>query len=146
MFGKSTNTGPSIGSSAIGEPGDITFLSGEYNLIGNSSAAIIGGGHGTSEGDKGGIHEEGVCAEAITADIAAVPGGGKLRLVKFDTRQVSHPPDGIYTVTVDGQPFYNGGLHKWHFINESRQKGDQLSIISTPDNWATLGDETNLYF
>jgi hypothetical protein len=52
LFGKATKPGPAIGNGATfsGAPGNITFNSGEYTLIGNAMGACIGGGSGGGGG------------------------------------------------------------------------------------------------
>jgi len=81
IFGKGTKEGAVIGcgaNSGSTVPGDITFISGEYTLIGVARGAIIGGSAGAeSTGDGGNIYIKGGTLN-LNEDFtgAAIGGGG----------------------------------------------------------------------
>ena len=59
----------------------------------------------------------------------------------FDTTKLSTGAE-QFTVLVDGEAYYTGGLHTYSFVQENLDKetGEQLSITSTPSNWRQNDD------
>jgi hypothetical protein len=80
MFGKTTKQGAGIGlgaETAALTPGDITFNSGTYSLIGNARGALIGGGAGSSGAAAGGnVYINGGTFNLNTDWTGAAIGGG----------------------------------------------------------------------
>jgi hypothetical protein len=89
-----------------------------------------------------GIFEPGIYSELITAhkvDAEENP----VYLLVFDTSQLSESADD-FTVSSDGVPLYQGGLHRYAYLNETLHKDSQIAIDFTIDNWVAL-DDANLY-
>lgn len=87
----------------------------------------------------------GVNDAAITA--RRVNGEGEaVYMMEFDTTQLTTAAT-VFDVYVDGgeEPFYQGSLPEYGYIQEGLDKEEQLSVTSTPSNWYRNG-ETNLYF
>ena len=70
--------------------------------------------------------------------------GEDVYLCVVDTKDIEADVNGSYTVTVDSEPYYIGGLHEYGFIQEGLDKGEQLQLSSTPSNWYKNG-ETRLF-
>jgi hypothetical protein len=218
MFGKTSKQGGGIGlgaNTAALTPGDITFNSGEYTLIGNARGALIGGGAGSNGAAAGGdvyinggtfnlnidfsgaaiggggfafgndkpggnlyytggsirtfidynavdpngngigeglngdslwpVDNYGVNDAVITANKVNGDGTRPVYLVAFDT-SLAQEAVAPYTIMVDDDTIYTGGKHGYKFVNEDLFKNDQISIGSTPTNWAPLTTENNFYF
>ena len=79
--------------------------------------------------------------KAITADVEI--GGKDAYLLIFDTSTLSKRASS-FSVLDGGDLIYDGGLHEYRYVNESRQKSRQLDISYIMDNWDDLSD-SNLY-
>ncbi|MDR2296079.1 MAG: hypothetical protein LBD95_04710, partial [Clostridiales Family XIII bacterium] len=163
--------GAAIGGSAGGSGGakgaDVHMYGGTLNINADwSGAAIGGGGYGSGNDASGGtfhyhagsirvfvdenaISQWGVSAPGVN-DVAITArkqdgAGNPVYSFVFDTRRLSVPADD-FTVTADGAdaPIYEGGLHRWHYVNEVYEKGVQMPINYTMDNWVPL-DDPHLY-
>ena len=87
-------------------------------------------------------YTEGVNDASITAARLNAKEEKVYRLV-LDTSAVGNI-SAPYTVKVDDEVVYVGGNHHYGFIQEKLDKGDQLTVTSTPSNWYAI-DENNLY-
>lgn len=85
-----------------------------------------------------GINDAAITAQRLNSDNKAV------YLCSVDTEILAQKATS-FDVDVDGKDFYNGGLPEYGFVQEAKDKNDQVSITSTPSNWYKTG-ETCLYF
>lgn len=164
--------GGSAGSTG-GSTGTTVYVEKNANININvdfSGAAVGGGGYATGNDASGGTlyvnggslrsyidknaagnttgwngqgFTEGINDAAITAQ--RLDGSGeKVYWLIFDTNDLMLAADS-FNVSVDGKEFYSGGLHRYGFVQEGLDKGEQLSITSTVSNWYE-NDETRLFF
>lgn len=76
--------------------------------------------------------------DAITA--AKLDGAGEEPVYKcvFDTAMLKTEAT-QFTVNADGKLLYEGGLHKYGYVNEMKDKDEQVPVSSTPSNWYENG-------
>ncbi len=89
-----------------------------------------------------GITGMGVWSEVITADKLNSE-GEKVYLCKLNTLLLDESAN-TYTVKDGNDIIYSGSLHRYHYINETLQKDEQLKIDNTLTNWTSLYDP-NIY-
>jgi predicted nucleic-acid-binding protein len=89
-----------------------------------------------------GITGMGVWSEVITADKLNSE-GEKVYLCKLNTLLLDESAN-IYAVKDGNDIIYSGSLHRYHYINETLQKDEQLKIDNTLTNWTSLYDP-NIY-
>jgi hypothetical protein len=136
-------TGAAIGGGGYrggndAEGGTLHYLGGSIRVFIDENAV----NSGDSVNEKWPVDKAGVSDVAITAK--KVDAAGKeVYAFAFDTSLLKAPAN-IFTVADGEGTIYAGGLHKYSYINENRQKNAQLGISYTMDNWVPLSDP-NLY-
>lgn len=87
-----------------------------------------------------GVNDAAITAQRVNGE------GESVYMMAFDTTQLTTAAT-VFDVYVDGgeEPFYQGGLPEYGYVQEGLDKEEQLSVTSTPSNWYRNG-ETNLYF
>ena len=99
--------------------------------------------NGSETGYQGAPYTAGINDAAITAARKDGAGSAVYKCI-FDTALLETPA-ASFDVQVDGTAFYSGGLHGYGYVQEGLDKGEQITISSTPSNWYENGD-TCLYF
>ena len=158
------------GASAEQAPGNVYINGGTINMNLDFSGSAIGNGNGSPLGgnvfmaggsvrtyvDENavgswrsvGVTEAGVSPLVITSNKLNGAGDSTTYLLPFDTAQLDTLADN-FVVSIDDSPFYTGGLHRYFYIQEDKNKdlGQQLTITTTPTNWVLNPDpDTCLYF
>ena len=82
-----------------------------------------------------GVNDAAITAKKVNAD------GEDMQLFVLDTADISADS---YRVKIDGKTYYQGDLHGYGYVNEDKEKNDQISITTTQSNWKTIEDK-NLY-
>ena len=151
-------------------PGNVYIKGGTINMNLDFAGSAIGRGDGGLDGGKvffsggsirtfidenalgswraEGVNSKGVTPIAIRAEKLDASGDNAAHMLSFDTELVSGDNTN-FNVSIDEKPFYNGGLHKYFYLNEDKDKdlGEQLSITTTQSNWVLdPSPDTNLYF
>lgn len=136
-------SGSAVGGGGYAEGND---SAGGYAYFEGGSVRVYVDKNAVGNTDWGGTLEQGLNDLPITAakrnNIAQAAPVYKLA---FDTSLLETSADS-FTVKVDGKTYYSGGLHSYSFIQENldKDKGEQISITSTPMNWLP-NDDTCLY-
>ncbi len=129
--------GYAVGNDASG--GNIYISGGSLRIFVDKNAAD----ETKTSGYQSAPYTYGVNDAAMTAARWNTDGEGKTAVYKciVDTKGLEGD---TFTVSVDGEPFYTGGLHTYHYVNEALSKEEQTTPATTMDNWAA-NDDTNLY-
>lgn len=138
-------SGAAIGGAGYKEGNDasggtVVFNGGSLRIFTDRNALNVVQ-DGTFTGYDGIAYVEGTVNDApMTAERVSAAGEKVYRCV-IDTKGMAA---GFFTVRVDGEAAYTGGLHEWGYVQESLDKEDQDLITSTPANWKKTSD-TCLY-
>ena len=160
--------GGSAGAGGAAEGANVYINGGKVTINVDFSGAAIGGGgyDGGIDSDGGTLHYGGGSIRTYI-DTNAVPSWSRLGVTKAGVNGnvgitadvvIGNKPAYLlilntsavksgapYRVVVDGAAqTYSEGLHNYCYINESLEKGSQIDIAYTMDNWAALNDP-NLY-
>ncbi|MCU6763285.1 bacterial Ig-like domain-containing protein, partial [Brotonthovivens ammoniilytica] len=80
-----------------------------------------------------GVNDSAITAKKVNAD------GEDMQLFVLDTADISADS---YTVKIDGKTYYQGGLHRYGYVNEDKEKNDQIPITTTQSNWKAIEDKS----
>jgi len=125
-------TGSAIGAGAVelaaedANCGNLIISGGSLKVFVNQNAAY-----------DWGLTEEQVCDSPITATkVNALPGGDPVYRYMLDVSGIEADANGEYDVTVDGAPYYTGGLHDYEYTTNQE---------STMANWTKTNADSHIY-
>lgn len=162
--------GGSAGASGATAGSEVYFNGGSINLNVDFSGSAVGGGGFDSGNDAAGGKayfggssvrvyvdknaaanlpnwgqmSEGLCDVAITAKKLNNETEEKsVYKCVVDTSKLEKSAD-TFEVKVDGEPYFSGDLHRYAYVNQDKDKGEQTTPAATPLNWVSA-DDTCLY-
>jgi hypothetical protein len=154
--------GGSAGGSGASSGGTVSITGSRVNInVDFTGAAIGGGGYASGNDSSGGklilsnssvrtyvdenavnswgLTQAGVSSNVITASVQN-RSGTALYLLTFDTTMLNQSASTFNVQDESGSSVYNGGLHRWTYINEDTTKLGQVSVSYTISNWVASND------
>jgi hypothetical protein len=154
--------GGSAGKGGASSGGTVSITGSRVNInVDFTGAAIGGGGYAGGNDSSGGklilsnssvrtyvdenavnswgLTQAGVSSNVITASVQN-RSGTALYLLTFDTTMLNQSASTFNVQDESGSSVYNGGLHRWTYINEDTTKLGQVSVSYTISNWVASND------